>query len=145
MAQPSSQNLSNHRRYVPLYHFVLGAMLIALLVRSGSRMASQRSADTAFEFLLVAAVSLTAFYARSFALAAQDRVIRLELRLRMQALAPQLMARFDDLTPGQLTALRFAGDAELPELAQQVLDGRLTRGEDIKRQIRSWKADEFRV
>ena len=145
MAQPSSQNFQNHTRFVPLYHFVLGAILVVLLIWSGRRMVSHFTYSSLCEFLLVVAVGLTAFYARAFALAAQDRVIRLELRLRMQALAPQLMPRFDALNPGQFTALRFAGDAELPALAQQVLEGKLTKGADIKRQIRDWKADELRV
>ncbi len=63
----------------------------------------------------------------------------------MQALAPNLALRFDELAPGQCTALRFASDAELPALAQQVLDGKLTKSADIKRQIKSWKADDLRV
>lgn len=140
-----SQNLQNHARYVPVYHFVLGAILLVLLVWSGIRMASRFSTDTLFGFLLVVAVALVAFFTRSFALAAQDRVIRLEMMLRLQALAPQLMDRFDELTPGQFTALRFAGDAELPGLAQRVLEGKLTRSADIKKQIRSWRADHLRV
>ena len=145
MAQPSPQNLQNHARYVPLYHFVLFPIVLALLGWSGKRMASHFSADALFGFLLVVAVTLAAFHARSFALTAQDRVIRLEMRLRMQTLAPQLMTRFDELTPGQFTALRFAGDSELQGLAQQVLDGQLTKSSDIKKQIRNWKADDLRV
>jgi hypothetical protein len=145
MSPRSPQNFRNHARYVPVYHFVLAPILGALLVRSGIRLASHPSADTAFGFLLVVAVVLAAFFARFFALTAQDRVIRLELRLRMQSLAPQLMSRFDELTPRQFTALRFASDAELPGLAQQVLEGKLTKGADIKRQIKQWRADELRV
>ena len=145
MAQQSTQNFQNHARYVPLYHFVLSAIFAVLLGWSGKRLVSHFSADTVCEFLLVVAVVLVAFFARSFALTAQDRVIRLETRLRLQALAPQLMSRFDGLAPGQLTALRFASDAELPALAQQVLEGKLTRSADIKRQIKSWKADHLRV
>jgi hypothetical protein len=141
----SRQNFSNHARYVPMFHFVLGFLLIVLLGRSARRVFVNFSADTLFEFLLVVALVLAAFYARAFALAAQDRVIRLELRLRLQALAPQLLPRFGELTSGQLTALRFAGDAELPALMQQVLDRKLSASADIKRAIQDWQPDEFRV
>lgn len=145
LPQTSPQNYRNHARYVPLFHFVLGALLVALLGWSGRRMLAHFSVDSLAEFLLVFSLVLTAFYARAFALTAQDRVIRLEMRLRMQALAPQLAPRFDELTPGQFTALRFASDAELPALTQQVLEGKLARSADIKRQIKNWKADDLRV
>jgi hypothetical protein len=93
----------------------------------------------------VVAVVLVAYFARSFALMVQNRVIRLEMRLRLQTLAPELATRFDEFTPAQFTALRFAGDAELPALARQVIEGKLTKGIDIKKQIRSWKPDHLRV
>jgi hypothetical protein len=145
MAQLLPQNFKNHARYVPLYHFVLFFMLVALLARATWAMIGHFSADTVSQFLLVAAVVLAAFFARSFALTAQDRVIRLEMKLRMQAVTPQLMPRFAEFTTGQLVALRYAGDVELQGLAQQVLDGKLTRGADIKKQVRDWQADRLRV
>jgi hypothetical protein len=141
----SPQTYANHSRYVPLYHFVLFALALLLLVTSVVRMVSRFSADATFDFLLVVALGLAAYFARSFALTVQDRVIRLEMRLRLQALAPDLAPRFDELTRGQFTALRFAGDTELPALARQVLEGKLTKGGDIKKQIRDWKADNLRA
>ena len=145
MAQASSQNLGNHSRYVPLYHFVLFAIVLLLLGTTIKRLAAHFSADTRFEFLLVVALVLVAYFARSFALTVQDRVIRLEMRLRLQALAPDLAPRFDEFAPAHLTALRFAGDAELPALARQVIAGKLTKGVDIKKQIRNWKPDNLRA
>lgn len=145
MTQAAPQSYRNHARYVPLYHFGLGAVLLVILAWSTRRLIVRGSADALFDFLVVLAVALTAFYARAFALAAQDRVIRLELRLRLQELAPPLMSRFQLLKPSQITALRFAGDAELPALAQQVLEGRLVSGADIKQKIQNWQADHHRV
>ena len=145
MAQSSPQNFGNHSRYVPLYHFVLLALAIFMLALSIERMVLHFSSGTLLDFLLVVALVLVAYLARSFAVTVQDRVIRLEMRLRVQALAPDLAARFDELTPAQFTALRFAGDAELPALTRQVLEGKLTRGVEIKQQIRDWKADHLRA
>jgi hypothetical protein len=145
MTQPSPQNFGNHARYVPLYHFVLFTVLLVSLGLAAMRLVVHHSVTTLLDFLLVVAVVLVAYFARGFALTVQNRVIRLEVRLRLQALAPELVARFDEFTIAQFTALRFAGDAELPALAQQVIEGRLTKGVDIKKQIRNWKPDHLRV
>ena len=145
MAQPSPQDLRTHARYVPLYHFGLGLVILVLLGWTVGEVIAHPSRRAALDLLIVAALTLAAFYARAFALTAQDRVIRLEMNLRMQRLAPDLMPRFAQFAPAQLTALRFAGDAELPALAQRVLDGTLSRSADIKRQIRDWQADHLRV
>jgi len=75
----------------------------------------------------------------------QDRVIRLEERLRLARLAPELSARADAVTPAQWAALRFASDAELPALAGEVLAGKLTKPDDIKRAVRAWRADNLRA
>ncbi len=144
MAQPQ-QNLQNHARYVPGYHFVLLFMVLGLLVWTTRAAIAHCSAATLVPVLVSVALLLNAWYARAFALTVQDRVIRLEMRLRMQAVAPQQAARFEEFSPKQLTALRFAGDAELPALAQQVLDGKLTKIADIKQQITAWRADYLRV
>jgi hypothetical protein len=145
VAPQSTQNLGNHVRYVPLYHFVLTALGLLSLGLAVARLVSGVSVASLLEFLLAVSLILTAFFARSFAVTAQDRVIRLEERLRMQALAPELAVRFNEFTTGQVTALRFASDAELPALAKQVLEGKLTKGIEIKKQIREWKRDHLRV
>lgn len=145
MAQPSPQNLANHKRYVPLYHLVLFVVLLASLGLAAMRLVAHRSTATLLDFLLAVAVALAAYFARGFALTVQNRVIRLEVRLRLQALAPDLAARFDEITIPQVVALRFASDAELPALARQALEGKLTSGVDIKKQIQNWKPDHLRV
>ena len=92
------------------------------------------------------ALVITWLYARLFALAAQDRVIRLEMRLRMKELLPDdLQGRIDQFTPQQMVGLRFAGDAELPDLARKVLDEQITSATSIKRAIQNWQGDYYRV
>ena len=86
------------------------------------------------------------FSARLFALAVQDRVIRLEERLRYtQVLPADLQARSTEFSIGQIVSLRFASDAELPALARKVLDEKLTERKAIKQLIKSWKPDYQRA
>jgi hypothetical protein len=80
------------------------------------------------------------------ALTVQDRVIRLEMRLRMQqALPPELYSRTEDLKPQQLVALRFASDAELADLVREVLAGKLQTQRAIKQRVRQWAPDYLRA
>jgi hypothetical protein len=88
---------------------------------------------------------VVASFARTFALTVQDRVIRLEMQVRLARLAPDLAARFGEFTVGQLCSLRFAGDGELPELARRVLSEKLDDRKAIKKQIRDWQADHLRA
>ena len=145
MAQPT-QNLANHARYVPMFHIV-GAGLIAIwLYSSIARLFHEPSHHHAIELCPPLALAIVYWYARAFALAVQDRVIRLEMRLRLERLlAPEQFARFDQLEVGQLVALRFAGDAELPGLVAEVLEGKLALPADIKKRIRHWQADWLRA
>ena len=95
---------------------------------------------------MAAALMILFFYARVFALRVQDRVIRLEMRLRMRELLPDdLQDRIDDFTPTQMVGLRFAGDAELPGLARKVLDENVTAAAPIKKLVTDWRADHHRV
>jgi hypothetical protein len=96
--------------------------------------------------LLGIAFVLIFFYARTFVLTVQDRVIRLEMRLRMERLLPpELRSRVSEFTVPQLISLRFAGDDELPVLARQVLDEKLSDRKTIKRRIKNWQADFLRA
>jgi hypothetical protein len=80
------------------------------------------------------------------ALTVQDRVIRLEMRLRLrELLSPDLRSRINDLTHRQLVAMRFASDEELPELAREVLEGKLATSNEIKQRVKSWQADWLRA
>jgi hypothetical protein len=99
-----------------------------------------------FSVLFAAALFLAALYGRLFALAVQDRLIRLEEQLRFARLLPaDLQPRIGEFTAGQMVALRFASDAELPALARKVLDEKLTERKAIKQQIKNWRGDYFRA
>lgn len=140
------QNVSNHARYVPGYHFVLSALLLAVLGWQIYYLAIRPSLGTALGLVLAVALILMYWYTRVFAVTVQDRVIRLEERLRMAALFPaELKPRIPEFTPRQLVALRFASDAELPALAKRVLDEKITDEKEIKKLIKEWRADYLRA
>ncbi len=137
--------LRNHARFDPLFHFVLAPLsLVAIIVSvilfvQHPRLASGLWVVFAIGFFMVA------FKTRTYALKVQDRVIRLEERLRLSMLLPEAdRARIAELTESQLIALRFASDAELPRLAMRALNEGLT-SKQIKTSIESWRADYFRV
>jgi hypothetical protein len=146
----TEQNYGNHRKLVPGYHFATIGILIVNLVWSLYRLFRPIPETPLFDrflgVLVAGALIGVAFYARVFAMRVQDRVIRSEMHARLAtALPPDLRARIGELRPGQLIALRFAGDEELPELTRQVLERKLNRGEDIKKAVRSWRADNMRA
>lgn len=96
--------------------------------------------------MLALAFFLLAFYARTFALLVQDRLIRLEMRLRMLQFLPQeLRPRIPDFTVDQMVALRFASDAELPGLSKKVLDEKFADRAAIKKMIQNWQPDLVRA
>jgi uncharacterized protein DUF6526 len=141
-----SQSFENHTRLVPWYHVFVFGILTANVVWTMYRFVHGLSVDTAMAVLMAAAIWVLAVYARSFALRAQDRVIRLEMRLRLQRLlAPEFQARIADFTPRQLIAMRFASDGELPELAASVLRDQIQDSKTIKKMIKNWEADYLRV
>jgi hypothetical protein len=145
MPEPEAQSYASHRRYDPLYHFVLFGILVVNLLVRGYFLYRNPGLRPAWEIVMAIALVILALKARTFPLRAQDRVIRLEERLRLQTLlAEPLRARIPELREGQLIALRFAPDAELPGLVEQALAERLG-GEEIKKRIKVWRPDNFRV
>lgn len=146
----AEQNFANHRKFVPGYHFVALGILLVNLIWSLFRLISGLPGVPFFDRLLAVLVAvallLLAWYTRVFPLKAQDRVIRLEEILRLERLLPpDLRTRIGELRPGQLIALRFASDEELPGLTRAVLEERIARSDDIKKRIRDWRADHFRM
>ncbi len=139
------QSFENHAKAVPGYAFVaFGCVAINLLWNLYQTVAAF-SWGQAVSLLAAVALAMALFYSRFFALRVQDRVIRLEMRLRLAALAPDLAARFDEFTVNQLCSLRFAGDGELPELARKVLAEQLDDRKAIKALIRDWQGDYWRA
>lgn len=145
------QSYANHARYVPGFHFVTFGILAVNVLWSLYRLFRPYSEevpvfDRVLAVLVAVGIVALAYYARIFALTVQDRVIRNEMQARLEAaLPPDLRPRIGELRRGQLVALRFASDEELPELTRQVLDGRLRKGDEIKRAIRTWRSDHLRA
>ena len=142
----SEQNYKNHTRFFPPFHFfVLPVFLINVIVtawllyRSPSRLG-------VWELVVAVALLMAALTARVMALAVQDRVIRLEMRLRMrELLPPDLQARIPLITREQCVALRFASDAELAGLVRRIAAGELKTPVEIKQQITHWQPDYLRA
>jgi hypothetical protein len=145
MAEQRPQTYSNHTRWDPVFHFFLGplsAVTFLASVWNAVRRPDFVSLWLAFGALLFV---IDVFLNRTYSLKVQDRVIRLEERLRLTALLPDShRSRIGELTEGQLIALRFASDADLPVLAAKALDDRLAPA-DIQKAIRDWRPDYFRV
>jgi|SRR5271157_1700234 len=143
----AEQNFANHAKIVPLFHYFVFPVLAVNFVSSIFRLVHGRHwVDGTIDVLTAASLVLLAYYARIFALTVQDRVIRLEERLRYERLLPEdLKARIPEFTRGQLVALRFASDAELPALARKVLSDNLTEGKAIKQLVQNWRADHLRA
>lgn len=146
MPQPKVQTFENHVRYVPTYHGVALPIFVVNLAWAVYRLIARPTLDAVVALLLAAGLLLLFFHARHFALTVQDRVIRLEMRLRLaRLLPPDLQGRIEEFNVDQLVALRFASDEELPELARKVLTERLSDRTTIKRLIKYWQADHLRV
>src|SRR5207253_4557925 len=141
------QYFANRGMFVPTYHFFAVPVFVINFIWSLVRLWNLGfSFAGIFGVILAAALVILAFQARMFALGVQDRVIRLEERLRYaQVLPADLQARCAELTIDQVVALRFASDAELPALAQKVLDDKLTERKAIKRLIKCWRPDYQRA
>ena len=140
------QNLTNHARLIPPYHYIAGPIFLLNFGAAVYGLFGGMSFDAILDVLVAIALIILYFVARLFPLKAQDRVIRLEMRLRMrEALPADLQARINDFTPVQLIGLRFASNAELPALARKVLDENITKSTLIKKLITDWQGDYLRV
>jgi uncharacterized protein DUF6526 len=145
MSKTSTQTLKNHARLDPQYHFVLALVILVNLVYSVVHLVRHLSWRSGWFVVLSLAVVIVYIRIRTYPLKVQDRVIRLEERLRLQALAPaEWHSQIYRLSEDQLIGLRFAGDDEVVALAKQALEQNLNR-KQIKERIRSWRADEWRV
>jgi hypothetical protein len=145
MAERTPQNLANHTRLDPPFHFfvlpVLAISWIISLVFAVRHPGFLHVWIVVFNTALIVAVSRT----RQYALKVQDRVIRLEERLRLATLLPDsLRPQIAKLTERQLIALRFASDEEVPALVERTLSANLASA-DIKKSIKNWRPDYWRV
>ena len=145
MPDSSPQNFSNHTRYDPLFHFFILPVFALLLLASIVHLVMRPGLHSAVLVVVAIAMSIMVFKLRTYPLKVQDRVIRLEERLRLATLLdPALRPRIAEFTESQLVALRFASDAELPALAARALNEKLAAA-DIKKSIQNWRPDNWRV
>ncbi len=145
MANTKPQSYANHGRLDPPFHFFLLPLGLAAIITSLILFVHHPRSTTGLWVALAIGFFMTATKARIYALKVQDRVIRLEERLRLSMLLPEAdRPRIAELTESQLIALRFASDAELPALAMRALNEGLT-SKQIKTSIQNWRADYFRV
>jgi Family of unknown function (DUF6526) len=143
---PTSQSFKNHTKFVPIYHAFALPVAAANAVTLVFRAIKEPSWDTVIAALMGIVLAIVFVLFRVFALTVQDRVIRLEMRLRLREVLPSdLQARIPELTRHQLVALRFAGDKELPTLVRRVLDEHLEDRKAIKMLIQDWQPDHLRA
>ena len=152
MAERKPQTLANHTRFDPPFHFfivpIIALGVIFTFIHFFAHLSHADFRDNLHAILLILlALALMTWLlkTRLYALKVQDRVIRLEERLRLMQLLPDpLRSRIPELTEGQLIGLRFASDAEVPKLTERALNEKLSRN-DIKKAIQNWRPDYWRV
>jgi hypothetical protein len=145
MAEKKPQTFANRARYDPLFHFFVLPVFVLSTIAAIVLFLWHPTLHSAWRFVLLAAGTVAVFKIRLYALRVQDRVIRLEERLRLASLLPESSrSRIPELTEGQLLALRFASDGEVARLAERALAEKLSRAE-IKKAIQTWRPDYWRV
>ena len=141
------QTFEKHTRYVPGYHFVaLPILLINFLFALYETYEQGFSKMSLWNVLVALALALLAWYVRAKPVSVQDRIIRLEERLRLQEKLPaELRGRINEIPPKHLVGLRFASDEELPDLARRCINGEFKTPKEIKAAIKTWRPDHLRV
>ncbi|MDX1647640.1 MAG: DUF6526 family protein [Longimicrobiales bacterium] len=145
MSEPE-QSFENHAKMVPLYHYWATGLLVVPTLYFAYQTVTSFSVEHLMTLLFAIGVLLAGFFTRVFPLGVQDRLIRLEERLRMERLLPEeLKRRIEEISTEHLVGLRFASDEELADLVRRVLDGELRDRKEVKASIRSWRADYQRI
>jgi len=143
----SEQNYANHRRFVPMYHYVALVLIIAALLGSFVNLyKAVKSGDGVYSASLIVVstfiLGILYYYLRAFALRAQDRLIRLEENFRHYLMNGKLLD--PKLTIRQIIGLRFASDGEFMQLEKRAAAENLS-ADDIKKAVKNWKGDYYRV
>lgn len=141
-----AQDYRTHRKFVPLFHYVALPILLVNVLVTAYGVVRAPGLMTGWTLAVAVAMFLAGLFARVFALGAQDRVIRLEERLRMREVLPQdLQNRIQEFSREQIIGLRFASDAELPALAARALADNLQKRDAIKKLVTHWRADDHQL
>ena len=140
------QNYKNHAKFFPLFHFVVTPLLAVNWIYSGIQLRQQFDTPHIIAFITALTLILLALASRVMALAVQDRVIRLEMRLRLKDVLPaNQQADIAKISRSQFVGLRFASDAELPALVAKVLADDIQKADTIKQMVKNWVADDLRA
>jgi hypothetical protein len=140
------QNYANHRKYVPAFHFVAVPILVANFLYASYHLNQGPDLAHVLNALTALALVIIAFTGRIFALRVQDRVIRLEMRQRLREVLPSTQHdHIVSLTPRQFVGLRYASDAELPALVEQIVKENISDANTIKKMVKEWQADDLRA
>jgi hypothetical protein len=146
MNMETTQNFANHTRWHPLFHFFVLPVMLINFIWAIVVFVKAPDPNSGWWIVVSLALIMLTFFARTYALKVQDRVIRLEESLRyQQILSPAVIQKAAALTTSQIIALRFAGDDELEALIGQTLAGKFEQRKNIKQAIKNWRADTFRV
>ena len=146
MSAVRTQTYANHRRFFALYHYVALPIVVLNVVYTAFLAFRAPSRASIWSFVFAIGIAAGILAGRTMVLIVQNRVIRLEQRLRLVALLPDhLRNRIVELNLSQLIGLRFASDAELPALVERCLAGELKNSEDVKKAITNWQADFLRA
>ena len=140
------QTYKNHARLLPPFHFFVLPVLLINFLNEVRHVYLDPSRHTGWMVVVAAALLMLGVLSRVQALTVQDRVIRLEERMRMRQILPaDLHQHIEALTPRQLVALRFASDAELADLVREVVAGKCSTQKEIKTRVKSWRPDWLRA
>lgn len=140
------QNFENHTRWHPAFHFFILPVMLINFFWAVVIFVKAPGWNSGWWIIVSVALLMLTTFVRTYSLKVQDRLIRLEEKLRyQQILSPALAQQTGKLTVRQTVALRFAADEELEELIDSVLSGKFVKTKDIKRAIKQWRADNFRV
>ena len=142
----SVQTYKSHGRLLPAFHFFVVPVLLVNVINAIRHLWLMTAWTTAWGVVFAMGLLMLGLLSRAQAISVQDRVIRLEMRLRLQQLLPpDLQARIHELTPRQLIAMRFASDDEMTDLAREVLAGNLSTTKAIKMRVKNWQGDFMRA
>jgi len=145
MAETKAQTYANHVRWDPLFHFFVLPVFFLLAIAGAIHFVWRPGQHSGLMFIVAVALAIAVLKIRLYALRNQDRLIRLEERLRLASLLSEpLRSRIPEITVSQLVALRFASDAEVPRLVERALSEKLSQA-DIKKAIQTWRPDHLRV
>jgi hypothetical protein len=142
----TDQSYANHTRWHPLFHFFVLPVMGINVFWAVLNFVKAPDRNSGWWIVVSVALLMLTSFVRTYSLKVQDRIIRLEEKLRFQQFLPSdLCERTAGLSPGQIVALRFASDGELESLVGDVVAGKLTKRAEIKQAIKNWRSDTFRI